>query len=305
MSYDSDKAFCQMMSSYIQQARPLDEVLFVKGKTAIVTGGSSGLGFNTALRLLQGGANVVIASNVDREGEVAISLLEKEGYGEERVRFCNANVAREEDVIRLVNFTDSVFGSIDIFVNSVGVWNYAHIYHMDRKDFDRIMEINVTGLFLCLKHISRYMISHQISGKITAISSNCPWMPYPVFGGYPHYAASKGAVNALIVEAAKELKRYNIMVNAVAPGGMATPGSSRSLAAKNLTDEQADEFYDELMVWSNDSTQTVDSVALVAYILSTAVSDGMTGEVVVADSGASHNIVHHQVEIEAYPPEEG
>lgn len=85
---------------------------------------------------------------------------------------------------------------------------------------------------------------------------------------------------------------------------MATPGASSNLTAKNLTEEQSDEFYDELMVWSIDSTQTVDSVAIVAYMLSTAVSDGITGEVVVADAGASHNIVHHQVAIEAYPPEE-
>lgn len=304
MAYDANEAMRQMMAGYIKQARPLHEMLFVEGKTAIVTGGTSGLGFNIALRLLQGGANVVVASGSEKKGETAVSLFRMEGYGEDRVKYCKTDVSREEDVIRLVDFTDKAFRSVDILVNSVGIWNYAHIYHMAKEDFNHIMEVNVTGLFLCIKHVSRYMIDHKIAGKITAVSSNCPWMPYPVFGGYPHYAASKGAVNALIVEAAKELKRYNIMVNAVAPGGMATPGASSNLTAKNLTEEQSDEFYDELMVWSIDSTQTVDSVAIVAYMLSSAVSDGITGEVVVADAGASHNIVHHQVAIEAYPPEE-
>jgi len=304
MTYDPNQALKQMMAGYISQARSLEDMLFVKGKVAIVTGGTSGLGFNIAFRLLQGGANVVIASGSANKGEVSLALLKEQGYGEDRVRYCKTDVSNEDDVIQMVKFTDEAFGSIDIFVNSVGIWNYAHIYHMAKEDFDHIMNVNVSGLFLCIKHISQYMIDHEIAGKITAVSSNCPWMPYPVFGGYPHYAASKGAVNALVVEAAKELKRYNIMVNGVAPGGMATPGASTNLTAKNLTEEQADEFYDELMVWSIDGTQTVDSVAIVAYMLSTNVSDGMTGEVVVADAGSSHNIVHHQVEIEAYPPED-
>lgn len=304
MAYDPTESIRLMMRSYVTAARPLEEVLYVKNKVAIVTGGSSGLGFNIALRLLQGGAKVVVASFSEKERDIAMPLFEEAGYGADVVKFCRCDVAVEDDVKGLVEFTDKEFGSIDIFVNSVGIWNYAHIYDMEKADFDRVMNVNVSGLFLCIKHISRYMIDHEIAGKITAISSNCPWMPYPVFGGYPHYAASKGGVNGLIVEAAKELKRYNIMVNAVAPGGMATPGSSNTLTAKNLTEEQEDEFYEELAVWATDGTQTVDSVALVAYCMSTAMSDGMTGEVVDASAGSSHNIVHHQVEIEAYPPEE-
>ena len=86
----------------------------------------------------------------------------------------------------------------------------------------------------------------EVQRTRTAISSNVPWLPYPVFGGYPHYAASKGAVNALIVEAAKELKRFNIMVNGVAPGGMSTPGATQNMCAGNLTEEQEEEMYDEI-----------------------------------------------------------
>ena len=172
---------------------------------------------------------------------------------------------------------------------------------MPLEDFNRIMNINVSGLFLCIKHISKYMIENGIKGKITAISSNVPWLPYPVFGGYPHYAASKGAVNALIVETAKELKRFGIMVNGVAPGGMVTPGSTNSMCSDGITEEQADELYDEISIWQTDGTVDVDAVALVAYMMCTPVSDGMTGEVVVADGGMSHNIVRFQPEIMKYP----
>lgn len=292
-----------MMKGYVSSARPLDELVFVKGKTGIVTGGTSGLGFNIALRLLHGGANLVVASFSDDEKELAMPLFAEAGFGEDRVCFCKTNVANEEDVRNLVSFTDATFGTIDFFVNSVGIWNYAHIYDMDRDDFARVLDVNVTGLFLCIKHISKYMIDHGIEGKITAVSSNVPWMPYPVFGGYPHYAASKGAVNALIVEAAKELKRFGIMVNGVAPGGMATPGATSNMCAKNLTEEQEDAMYDEISVWQTDGTTEVDSVAMVAYMLCTKMADGMTGELVVADGGMSHNIVRFQPEIMQYPEE--
>ena len=187
-----DKA---MLEGYIKVARPLEDMFSVKGKVALVPGGSSGLGFDIALRLLQGGAKVVIASN-------------------------------------------------------------------------------------------------------------SPWMPYPVFGGYSHYAASKGAVIALATQAAKELKRFGIMVNAVAPGGMVTPGSAGNLASEMLSDEKQDEFYDELMVWRTDGQQPVDEVAIIAYALATPMADGITGECVVADSGASHNIFRFQPAIEQYPPED-
>lgn len=300
MSYDPVEATRVMMKGYVNAARPLEDMVFVRGKAAIVTGGTSGLGFNIALRLLQGGAKVVVASYSDKEAEIAMPLFEEAGFKEE-VKFIKVNVAIEEDVKALIEFADKELGTIDCFVNSVGIWNYAHIYDMPLEDFNRIMNINVSGLFLCIKHISKYMVEHEIKGKITAISSNVPWLPYPVFGGYPHYAASKGAVNALIVEAAKELKRFGIMVNAVAPGGMVTPGSTTSMCSDGISEEQADELYDEISVWQTDGTVDVDAVAMVAYMMCTAVSDGMTGEVVVADGGMSHNIVKFQPEIMKYP----
>ena len=76
------------------------------------------------------------------------------------------------------------------------------------------------------------------------------------------------------------------------------------MCARDLDEDKADEFYDELMVWQIDEVPPVDTVAIVAYAMSTPMSDGMTGEVVVADGGSSHNIFRRQVEIEAYPPED-
>ncbi len=77
------------------------------------------------------------------------------------------------------------------------------------------------------------------------------------------------------------------------------------MCAKELPEEKQDEFYEELMVWQTDGTQPVDMVAIVAYAMSTPMSDGMTGEIVVADGGMSHNIVRYQAAIEQYPEESG
>lgn len=303
MEFDMSAANIAMLEDYVKKARPMEEMFSVKGKTAIVTGGTSGLGFNIALRLLQGGANVVIAGTSDAKGAYTLPVLEKAGFGSDRVIFCRTNVSKEEDVENLVKTADEKFGSIDIFVNSAAIWSYAHIYDLPADEFRRVMDTNVNGAFLGIKHVSKYMIEHKIQGKITLISSNAAWLPYPVFGGYAHYTASKGGVNSLAIEAAKELKRFGIMVNAVAPGGMVTAGSSSNMCAKDLPEEKQDEFYDELMVWQTDGVPEVDTVAIVAYAMSTPMSDGMTGEIVVADSGLSHNIVKYQAAMEQYPEE--
>ena len=227
--------------------------------------------------------------------------MEKQGFGDDRVIFCKTNITKEEDVEFLIKKADEKFGSIDIFVNSAAIWSYAHIYDLPADEFRRVVDTNVSGAFLGIKHVSKYMIDHKIRGKITLISSNAAWLPFPLFGGYAHYSASKGGVNSLAIEAAKELKRFGIMVNAVAPGGMVTAGASTNMCAKDLSEEKQEEFYEELMVWQTDEIPEVDTVAIVAYAMSTPMSDGMTGEIVVVDGGMSRNIVKHQVEIEQYP----
>lgn len=303
MGYDVNAANIAMLKGYISSARPLEEMFSVKGKVAVVTGATSGLGFNIALRLLQGGANVVIAGSSQVKGDYTLPILEEAGFGSDRVVFCRTNVAEETDMEHLIQTADEKFGSLDIFVNSAAVWSYAHIYDLPADEFRRVLDVNVSGAFLGIKHVSKYMIEHKIEGKITLISSNAAWLPYPVFGGYPHYASSKGGVNALAIEAAKELKRFGIMVNVVAPGGMVTAGASTNMCAKDLPEEKQDEFYEELMVWQSDAQQPVDTVAIVAYAMSTPMSDGITGEIVVADWGMSHNIVKYQPAIEQYPEE--
>ena len=297
---ESDKA---MLEGYIASARPFADMFSVKGKVALVTGGSSGLGFDITLRLLQGGAKVVIASNSRIEEEASMPLFAEQGFGDD-VKFCFTDVREEADVEKLVAYTVDTFGSLDIFVNSAAIWNYAKVYDLPKEDLQLVFETNVYGAFYGVKHVSKYMKEHGIAGKIVLISSNSPIMPYPVFGGYPHYASSKAAVMGLVTEAAKERKRYGIMINSIAPGGMVTPGAAGNLASELITEEQQDEFYEELMVWQVDGQLPVDQVGMMAYTFCTPVADGITGETIVVDGGATHNIVKYQAAIDAFPEEE-
>lgn len=301
MAYDITTPAAQMLMGDLNDMPSLEDVFFVKGKTAIVTGGSSGLGFNVTARLLQGGANVVMASFNPAEENNACGVLEAKGYGPDRVRFFQANVTDEDDLAALIKFTDETFGSIDILVTCAAVWSYAQIYNLPKAEFEKAVGVNLTGTFLTVKHVSKYMIDHNIEGKMVLVSSNCAWLPYPTFGGYAHYAASKGGVVSLTIEAAKELKRYGIRVNTVAPGGMATEGATKNLVIDGLTEEEEDELYDGISTPQLDEIKSVDSVARVVYAMCTDFTEGITGEKIVPDNGMTHNILKYQPEISQFP----
>lgn len=301
MAYDITTPAAQMLMGDLNDMPSLEDVFFVKGKTAIVTGGSSGLGFNVTARLLQGGANVVMASFNPAEENNACGVLEAKGFGPDRVRFFQANVTDEDDLEALIKFTDETFGSIDILVTCAAVWSYAQIYNLPKAEFEKAVGVNLTGTFLTVKHVSKYMIDHEIEGKMCLVSSNCAWLPYPTFGGYAHYAASKGGVVSLTIEAAKELKRYGIRVNTVAPGGMATEGATKNLVIDGLSEEDEDELYDGISTPQLDEIKSVDSVARVVYAMCTDFTDGITGEKIVPDNGMTHNILKYQPEVSQFP----
>ena len=301
MAYDITTPAAQMLMGDLNDMPSLEDVFFVKGKTAIVTGGSSGLGFNVTARLLQGGANVVMASFNPAEENNACGVLEAKGFGPDRVRFFQANVTNEDDLEALIKFTDETFGSIDILVTCAAVWSYAQIYNLPKAEFEKAVGVNLTGTFLTVKHVSKYMIDHEIEGKMCLVSSNCAWLPYPTFGGYAHYAASKGGVVSLTIEAAKELKRYGIRVNTVAPGGMATEGATKNLVIDGLSEEDEDELYDGISTPQLDEIKSVDSVARVVYAMCTDFTDGITGEKIVPDNGMTHNILKYQPEVSQFP----
>ena len=293
-----------MMQGYVANPLTLEDMFFVKGKVAIVTGGSSGLGFCVAQRFLQGGASVVIAGSTKKKGEEAVELLNQAGYT--NVSFIKTDVSNEDDVKNMVKFAADTYGSIDILVTAGGIWAFGRIFDYPEADFQRVLNVNLVGTFLCAKHVGTYMVEHGIKGKMVLVSSNVALRPFPIFGGYPAYVASKGGVISMTREIAKELFRYGIQVNTVAPGAMGTPGGLSNGCVSGLSPEKQAEIMGEVMMMSSDANPPapVDTVAIICYAFCTKMSDGITGEVINADNGMWLDAKYFQPETKRYPAAE-
>ena len=182
------------------------------GKTAVVTGGSRGLGRAICLELAKGGANVVLcyAGNEAAAGET-VAACEALGAKALAVR---CDVARADEVKALMNAAVQAFGRIDILVNNAGITRDGLLMMMKETDFDAVINANLKGTFLCMKAVSRLMMKQRY-GRIVNLSS--------VVGlrgnaGQVNYAASKAGVIGMTKSLAKELATRGVTVNAVAPG---------------------------------------------------------------------------------------
>jgi NAD(P)-dependent dehydrogenase (short-subunit alcohol dehydrogenase family) len=145
-----------------------DQLLNLTGKTAIVTGGSIGIGYGISCRLAQAGANVVIASRNPDEAEITVNELTQSGY---QVKFIKTDVANEEEVKNLVNQTITTYGSIEILVNNAGIYPFAPLTELTSEIFDKVISINLKGLFLCTKYVAQQMINQGKGGRIINITS--------------------------------------------------------------------------------------------------------------------------------------
>ena len=182
------------------------------GKTAVVTGGSRGLGRAICLELAKGGANVVLcyAGNEAAAGET-VSACEALGAKALAVR---CDVAQADEVKALMDAAVQAFGRIDILVNNAGITRDGLLMMMKEADFDAVINANLKGTFLCMKAVSRLMMKQRY-GRIVNLSS--------VVGlrgnaGQVNYAASKAGVIGMTKSLAKELASRGVTVNAVAPG---------------------------------------------------------------------------------------
>lgn len=270
----------------VASVQPLSEVFCnsLKGKTALVTGGASGLGYTTVNRLCEAGARVVIASRGEERGKRAVADFQEKGY---KVSWVKTDVRNVADCYHAVDFTVDTYGGLDILVANAAGWDSCAYLDVPEEMFDRIVDTDLKGAYFIGQAAARVMVKNKTKGKIVFISSAAHMGEGPTgLGMNSYYIAAKGGVAAMTKGIAGELKQYGINVNCVAPGGMLSAGVfTEGNAAAQLYGE---EYSNVRAAHSHDAPLAMnpDLIALTVFALCTPMSDFMVGEVVNVNGGA-------------------
>ena len=199
----------------------------LQNKTAIVTGASRGIGKATALALATVGAKVVV--NYARSSEAAEAVVKTIVDGGGNAIALQADVSQSEEVDRLIKETLAKYGSIDVLVNNAGITKDTLMMRMKLEQWQAVINLNLTGVFLCTKAVTKSMLK-QRSGRIINIASVAGQMGNP---GQANYSAAKAGVIGFTKTVAKELASRGVTVNAVAPGFIETD-MTQDLAAEGI-----------------------------------------------------------------------
>jgi 2-deoxy-D-gluconate 3-dehydrogenase len=257
-------------------------LLDLSGKTAIVTAGAVGIGFGISRRLAEAGANVLIADVNPENAEKAKQELLASGYKAEAVV---TDVSKEADIDAMVQKAVSAFGGVDILVNNAGIYPNILLMNMTAADFEKVIGVNLEGVFLCSKKAAEQMISQGRGGKIVNITSIDAL--HPSTAGLAHYDASKHGVWGFTKNIALELAQHKIWVNAVAPGGIATPGvqalqgGAKASAGVDMS-KMLEGFLAKIPMHRMGEP---DDIGKVVLFLASDMSSYMTGTQVVVDGG--------------------
>jgi glucose 1-dehydrogenase len=244
----------------------------LNGKTAVVTGAAGGNGRAIALRFAEEGADVVVADVVAAGARETADKVVALGR---RALVTNTDVSKHTDVAEMVHQAVDVFGHVDVLVNNAGVETLIPFLDLPEDEWDRVLNINLKGPFLCGQVVAQHMVDRSIQGSIVNIASINAEV---AFKGQAHYVSSKGGLRMLTKAMAIDLAPHGIRVNAIGPGVIDTAMTARSLSTP------------EVRAWMMDNIplkrvgQPRD-VANVALFLASDEASYMTGAIVFVDGG--------------------
>jgi glucose 1-dehydrogenase len=197
----------------------------LEGKNVLVTGGSSGIGQAIAVRFAEYGANVAInyltvpeeGRDTEQQVQACVARVQREGVRDVLVQ---ADVSKEDDVVRMVGEAVDALGGVDVLVNNAGIQISRPSDELAVKDFDSVIAINLRGAFMCAREAIRHFLAEEKPGSIVNISSVHQLIPKPDYLGY---SVSKGGMQNLTRTLALEYAGRGIRVNGVGPGATVTP----------------------------------------------------------------------------------
>ena len=246
----------------------------LEGKVAVITGGASGMGQATVMRFLEEGARVVVADYNTENGENTLALAREAGHTD-TVRFIKTDVAKEPDIIAMVDLAVSAFGQLDIIFNNAGVGGVVGpVWDIEVDEWDYTFDVLTKGVFLGIKHAARAMKKQGTGGAIinTASTAGLSGGSGPLV-----YSAAKAAVINLTKSSAVQLAPDRIRVNAICPGGILT----------GLTDqgnpEEAAKTLATFQPWPEHGKG--ENIAGAALFLASQDAAFVTGEALVVDGG--------------------
>lgn len=252
----------------------------LQGQTAIVTGASSGIGMASAIALGQEGANVIVNYAGNSLGaDAAVEQVQKAGG---KAFAFKADVSKEDQVIAMFQKAQDTYGRVDILINNAGLQQDAPFINMSLKQWQFVLDVNLTGQFLCAREAARTFIKQgpdaELSnalGKIICMSSVHELIPW---AGHVNYAASKGGVMLLMKSMAQELGPQKIRVNSIAPGAIKTPINTNAWATPD-----AEEKLLELIPYKR--VGETNDIGKVVVWLASDESDYIHGETLFVDGG--------------------
>ncbi|GAB7356253.1 hypothetical protein MBLNU459_g7067t1 [Dothideomycetes sp. NU459] len=252
---------------------------------AVVTGSSRGIGRGIALRLADDGFDVIVNDIVHQRADIDKVVAEIKAKGQKAHGFV-ADVSQKEEVEAMVAEAVDKFGSLSVMVANAGILETTSLLELSEEQWDRVMGINVRGVFLCYSIAAKQMIKQGGGGKLIGACSVSGYRPS---GKAPAYCTSKWAVRGLTQTAALELGEHGITVNAYCPGSVKTDMSL--VFAKRLARDQAQNNAEEVYKASAHRKNAIDQelfpedIAGLVSFLAGKDSNRMTGQTIICDGG--------------------